>query len=431
MANSSFRLILLLSTILLALSWLLISSVTASSDVATSKGNNKVLSTIHRIPLVKSNKAASAHHHNHHHHHHHHNHDNHHHHRNNYINPRHNHHEHNNNNKTTWLQIRHQLTSIVPESLMNAADAYYYGTITIGTPPQPFTVLFDTGSSDLWIPSVNCASCGPHRRYNSARSRTYHANGRSFSISYGDGSGARGFIDLDVVNINGLVVANQPFAEVTRENGMYNDIEDGLMGLGYSSIANYANPTPIDSAYAQGLIPQKLFAFYLNRDASNPSNGGEMTIGGLDQAHYTGPITYVPVTRKGYWQFRMDVVWVGGVDACSGGCQAIADTGTSLIVGPTADMARLNRAIGGVDNHDGSFELNCDAMASYPDLTFQIGGRAFVLKPSDYMIREGRTCYSGLMGGSENLWIMGDVFIGPYYTIFDGVYDRVGFARAI
>ena len=70
-------------------------------------------------------------------------------------------------------------------------------------------------------------------------------------------------------------------------------------------------------------------------------------MGGSDPAYYKGDFTYVPVSKKGYWQFKMDSLKVADdASFCKGGCQAIADTGTSLISGPTQEIKALNAKIG-------------------------------------------------------------------------------------
>lgn len=73
--------------------------------------------------------------------------------------------------------------------LVNELDATYFGEIELGTPGQRFTVIFDTGSSDLWVMGANCSSpaCTDHRRFNSNLSRTFERNGASFAIVYGTG----------------------------------------------------------------------------------------------------------------------------------------------------------------------------------------------------------------------------------------------------
>ena len=54
------------------------------------------------------------------------------------------------------------------------------------------------------------------------------------------------------------------------------------------------------------------------------------------------------MTRRAYWQFDLEAINITGTNAepCKGGCQAIADSGTSLLVGPTEEIAKINAAIG-------------------------------------------------------------------------------------
>ncbi|XAR55361.1 Phytepsin [Bertholletia excelsa] len=433
-------------------------------------------------------------------------------------------------------------------ALKNYMNAQYFGEIGIGTPAQKFTVIFDTGSSNLWVPSAKCyfsVACYFHSKYKSSSSSSYNKNGKSAEIHYGTGS-ISGFFSQDHVQIGDLIVKNQDFIEATREPGITFLAAkfDGILGLGFQEIS-VGNAVPAwYNMVNQGLVNEPVFSFWFNRNAGE-REGGEIVFGGVDSDHFKGSHTYVPVTHKGYWQFEMGDVLIGGETTgfCVTTCSAIADSGTSLLAGPTTVITQINHAIGasgvvsqeckaivaeygktiiemllaeaapqkicsqiGVCYLDGSRDVSmgiesvleknsenlestrgnamctacqmmvvwiqnqlrsnqteerildyinqlcerlpspmgesavdCSSLSSMPNVSFTIGGRVFDLSPEEYVLKVGdgvaAQCISGFTAldvapPRGPLWILGDVFMGQYHTVFDYGNMRVGFAES-
>lgn len=330
------------------------------------------------------------------------------------------------------------------DPLDNYMDAQYYGPIELGTPGQPFNVIFDTGSSNLWVPSETCAiwelACRTHNRYDSSDSSTYKPNGTDFEIHYGSGS-MSGFLSTDTCCVAGVCVVDQTFAEATHEPGISFVAAkfDGILGMGFPQISVLGVNPVFNNMVEQGVVPEPVFSFWLNRDP-DADLGGELILGGSDPMFYEGNMTYVPVQREGYWEIAMDGMVTpmdGATVGCDGGCTAIVDTGSSLMVGPTAETNAINKMIGGVEliPGTGQYFIICSEIPDMPDIDVMLGGRAYTLEPEDYILQitqQGQTqCISGFMGLDLPMgpwWILGDVFIGKFYSEFDMGNSRVGLA---
>ncbi|XP_030416453.1 cathepsin D [Gopherus evgoodei] len=303
------------------------------------------------------------------------------------------------------------------------------------------TLDHQTSGCPLSIATSWTSPCLIHHKYDSSKSSTYQKNGTAFAIHYGTGS-LSGFLSQDAVGIGDLVVKDQIFGEATKQPGITFIAAkfDGIMGMAFPKISVDKVTPFFDNVIQQKLVDKNIFSFYLNRDPS-AQPGGELLLGGTDPKYYTGDFKWVNVSRKAYWQIHMDELDVAnGLTLCKGGCEAIVDTGTSLITGPTKEVKALQAAIGAKPLIKGQYVIPCDKVSSLPVVTLMLGGKPFELTGEQYIFKvsvQGETiCLSGFSaldipppGGP--LWILGDVFIGPYYTVFDRDNDSVGFAKCV
>ena len=305
----------------------------------------------------------------------------------------------------------------------------FYGPMTIGTPAQgPFNVVFDSGSSNLWLPAESCpiSSCFLHKRYDEYTSTTYVKNNTPFNIMYGSGP-VSGYMSQDTVHIGGLSAANQGFAQITNATGLGAAFMigkfDGILGLAWPSIA-VTGATPVfQNLLAQNPSLKPEFAFYLPEQ--NGQNG-ELDFGGANPDHYTGDFVTIPLTNETYWEGKLDSFALGG-NVLVSNARFVADSGTSTLTAPPAVVKQIAATIGATQVIPGrsEYSVDCSKVASLPDLDINLNGNTFTLKGSDYIINdENVECILGIMGLElppelGEILIMGDVFLKKVYTVFN------------
>lgn len=117
----------------------------------------------------------------------------------------------------------------------NLNQGYYDVDVAIGTPPQHFTAIVDTGSSGLIIPCMDCQNCGHHQGFRPKNSQSVIDDHQKFSVRYMEGSSLSGESYHDIVSVAGMVGRHSPFGCAKEMTNLFRtQLADGILGLNRS-----------------------------------------------------------------------------------------------------------------------------------------------------------------------------------------------------
>lgn len=335
---------------------------------------------------------------------------------------------------TTTVQLARRGSNLDPIAARSRMNIAYFGVIEIGTPPQNFTVCYDTGSADLWVPSAQCndIACVTHEQYDPSASSSSLLNDTrqgvpGFEIAYGSGA-ALGYVVNDTVQIGSLTIVNQTFGAALRLTSDFAQSScDGLLGLAFPQIANEVggNP-PFWNMVNRGQLNANQFSVWLNPNET-ALNAGEVVFGGINTARYTGTLNMLNATPHTYWQANLDGIAAGGTNVSTNLTKAVFDTGTSIIVMNSPAAAGINAKIPGatLNRQAGVYTFSNCSLAGKPNVTFSMGGQNYSLAPSGYVLQQTSTnnqtsCYSAFTPGDglNTTAILGVPFLRSYFTTY-------------
>ena len=298
-------------------------------------------------------------------------------------------------------------------SIKDYMNTQYFVNIKLGSDNQEFTVVPDTGSSNLWVYSSKCHSvaCLTHSKYKAKSSSTYEEDGQDFDITYGSGS-VKGFVSKDVCTIGDDIATKMSFGEIQSVKGATFLVSqmDGIIGLAFDQISVDHLPTFMTSSD----LDDKSFAFYLK---SNPEES-YMTMPGIDEDLGMSEIASHKVIEESYWNLDFTKLNGPNGDVDITGYKAAIDSGTSLIMGPNTVIQPLIEGI--------TVNKDCSGKDDLPNITFTFDSTDYVLTPSDYVleITQGKStqCLMGIQGADLpddfKYVIVGDVFMRAYPSKF-------------
>ncbi|KAF2970886.1 hypothetical protein GQX73_g2636 [Xylaria multiplex] len=364
----------------------------------------------------------------------------------------------------THTSLRKRAGTYSQELNNNLTGGGYYADVALGTPPQPVTLILDTGSSDVWVLDSNANLCQSRSlqflygtclaTYEPTDSSTYEIVDRdAFEISYLDGSGAEGDYIKDTFHI-----ANTSIEALQVGLAENSTINSGLLGIGFNTNVAAAEPYPniVDLFVEQDLIDTQAYSLYLD---DLRAETGTILFGGIDTRKFIGQLKSVDILiderSRTYSSFTvsLDSLNVGSSsdDLLTQEIPVILDSGTTLTYLPPRVARQIYAEYEAVDDtaDTGLVYANCELLSEEDKtLNFHFGGNdgPVIKVPIDELVLDNVKGYIGLglelpdlpfndvcsfgIQPLSGIYLLGDTFLRSAYVVYDLTHKKIALAQA-
>ncbi|KAG2171711.1 hypothetical protein INT43_008091 [Umbelopsis isabellina] len=361
--------------------------------------------------------------------------------------------------------------------LFNAAKQGGYAIdVSIGTPPQNFSVILDTGSTELWVPGPNCpkSECFGSL-FDITASSTYVGTNLPIDLVYGIGSD-NGTYASDTVLVAGYTVKNLTFGVINSAANNTPPVSgepylNGILGLAFPNLTfayqtgeGQYNPF-VYALWQQKQIPQSIFSLYLGSRLIEGETG-QITFGGMDTSKFTGNLQYLQVQKEssapGYpddyyhWTvlLRGLAVTVNGQTSSNlltiASQQVVLDSGTTFtylpyqaaqsiaqLVAPSATLSQGMYVVDcGLYSTQGNIQFafsNSSTSSSSQSVIFSVPISSMIIPMDSTSIDTATQCVLGIIptDASMGVYLLGDTFLQSAYVVHDFENYVVGIAQAV
>ncbi|KAL1207891.1 Aspartic proteinase 39 [Cardamine amara subsp. amara] len=343
------------------------------------------------------------------------------------------------------------------------ANGYYTTRLWIGTPPQEFALIVDTGSTVTYVPCSTCKQCGKHQdpKFQPELSSSYQAlkcnpdcncddDGKLcvYERRYAEMSSSSGVLSEDLLsfgNESQLTPQRAVFGCENAETGdLFSQRADGIMGLGRGKLSI------VDQLVDKGVIEDSFSLCYGGMEVG----GGAMVLGKISTP--TGMVfAHSDPFRSPYYNIDLKQMHVAGKSlklnpkVFNEKHGTVLDSGTTYAYFPKEAFIAIKAAVikeipslKRIHGPDPNYDDVCFSGAGrdvseidkyFPEIAMEFGnGQKLILSPENYLFRHtkvrGAYCL-GIFPDRDSTTLLGGIVVRNTLVTYDRENDKLGFLK--